>query len=169
MLITLCVSSNLSGDNNTLNNKYCFHSFIDAGIYWIENPIGQALIDTNATVTVLLKNFGIAELTSIDITYTIDGVPRAKETWTGHLLPGEITKYTFKTKLPKIPGTFSLCAYTTLFDDANASNNKICKSIVSTSGIEKITVDGISLYQNIPNPATDITTINYTLPEPAKN
>ena len=168
----LCTFTKLAGDMNTYNNKVCFHSFKDVGVYWIEQPISQALIDTSTAITVALKNFGITAVNSIDITYTIDAVPQVKETWTGALLPGNTVLYTFTTKLTKeqvsaLNSDFSLCAYTTMLEDANAANNRTCKSIATINAINEITVDGITLFQNVPNPVTDVCMFNFTMTNPS--
>jgi hypothetical protein len=164
----LCAATQLSGDLNTANDKKCFRSFKDVGVYWITNPISQAFVDTSTSVKVAIKNYGIAEVDSTDITYTIDGVPKAKETWKGKLMPGDIEYYVFRKKMEAKGGTFSLCAYTTMQNDANAANNKICKSVNSTNGIKAVNSEGVTLFQNVPNPCSNTTDIYYIIPSPGK-
>ena len=40
------------GDVNTSNDKTCFRSIDDIGVYWIDSPISKALINDNTKVTV---------------------------------------------------------------------------------------------------------------------
>ncbi len=165
----LCAFTQLANDGNRSNDKICFYSFKDVGVYWIEKPLSDALIDTDTKVTVTIKNYGISEIDSTDITYTIDGVPQSKETWKGKLLPDELASYTFIKSLQFKVGAFNLCAYTTLQFDANAANNKSCKSIDIINSISQFSIlhSQFSILNLYPNPCSDYTIIKYYLPEPS--
>ena len=161
----LCASTNVKGDANASNDKSCFHSFDDIGAYWIEEPISEAFIDTSTAVTVSIKNYGVAVIDTADITFTVNGVPKAKEKWSGRLFPGSIANYTFSTKLQPISGTFRLCAYASMLNDANPANNQVCKSINSIDEVKPILHSQFSILNSYPNPASDNINIEYFIPE----
>ncbi len=99
----------------------------DAGIKDVTQPGAQASATSSNPVNVVLKNFGTLDITSADISYTIDGGTPVTQTWTGTLIPGDTVSVSL-AGFTAPTGAFTLCAYTTLTGDTNSFNDTICIS-----------------------------------------
>jgi hypothetical protein len=86
------------------------------------------------------------------------------ETWTGTLNYGDSTDYTFTNTFNAPIGLYQICALTELTNDADPSNDMVCKTVLST-GFDEITENGMKLWQNVPNPAEGKTIISYEIPK----
>lgn len=96
----------------------------DAGIASIDTPSGD-LCSGSSVVEVTLENFGTADLTTVTISYSLDGTAPSTYNWTGSLTSGATTTVT----LPSISfgiGSHSLSAETSLPNgvaDEDSSND----------------------------------------------
>jgi len=165
----LCAYTTLSGDTYTQNDSSCKQIIVnpaanDVGISDILQP-ASAANPGNLAVKVVIKNFGTITQTSIPLSYRRATTAAVNEIWTGSLASGATTEYTFTT-LTNVPSgnAFSFCAYTNLANDAYIHNDSICKSVLISNGINNADEAGFWLGQNMPNPTTGITNIEYSLP-----
>jgi len=166
---TLCAYSRVPTDTYTQNDTTCTAIDIipaqyDAGITEILSPVNTTLINAPVTVEVKIKNFGTEPLTSIDLQYDINsGVP-VTATWTGTLAPNAETTYTFTQTYLSPSGNYSFCSKTNLSNDQNSTNDKTCKTVAGTTGIDDSNSSALQLGQNMPNPASGNTVIPFKLP-----
>ncbi len=130
---TLCAWTVLAGDSNTFNDTLCMTFYgtpnLDAGVTQFIQPAALTGNEgATQTVQVQITNFGTDTLTSIPVSYTINGAVQATQTWTGTLLPGGNSSLTF-TQTYLIPGgTYELCAYTGMVPDGDHNNDTLCIS-----------------------------------------
>lgn len=112
---------------------------LDAGIISIVSPVGNVCATTFAPI-VTLRNFGSTTLTSVTITYQVDGNPASNYNWTGSLASGGQTNVT----LPNITttaGTHTLTMCTNAPNsgtDGNTGND-------CTTGIISVSTGGTPL------------------------
>jgi len=106
----------------------------DAGVNQILNPISSTVTGDSIVVEVEVKNFGTDTLTTVPVTYTIDGTIVAAENWTGSLLHSEVDTFTFTTKYLASGVNYDICAYTSMPSDMQLHNDTVCASIVATPG-----------------------------------
>ncbi len=164
----LCSWTNLSGDTYDFNDTTCVTlnagpANIDGGVISIISPSGFTWAGQNVTVTIRVKNHGLQTLNSVPVQFLIDGVPQTTELITTPLAPGAETDYTFVTTFTSPSADYQLCAKTAIAGDAITTNDQFCQGMII--GVEELSLDGIILMQNIPNPAADETTIGFTIPE----
>jgi hypothetical protein len=166
---SLCVKTILSGDTYTGNDKICNNfsvspALLDAAISTIVSPSGTVPLYTAKTVTVRIVNKGTTLLNSMDVQYKIGTLAPVIENWSGTSLGyGDSVDYTFTQTYYGPIGTYTICAKTLLTGDVNPSNDEVCEFILS-DGIVTSMENGFKLWQNIPNPAREITTIKFEIP-----
>lgn len=119
----------------------------DAGVIAIQTPGAQNNVGDNVTPKVTIKNFGTDVLTSIPVAYSINGGAPVVENWTGNLVPGATTDYTFASPFVVQTQDYNICAYTTLASDIYTSNDKTCKDVdvvpaANDVGVIRILVPG---------------------------
>jgi hypothetical protein len=165
----ICSWSELPGDVYDYNDTTCTTlssgpANIDAGVIAIMQPSGTTVIGTPVTVTVRVRNFGLQTLNSIPVQYSVDGVPMTTEVITTPLASGAETDYTFTTTFTSPMADYDLCAKTSVSGDAINNNDEMCNNMLVS--IDEIERNGITLMQNVPNPALDETTIGFSIPIP---
>lgn len=167
----LCAYTTLSFDTYQFNDGFCESIDVvpppmDAGIQSIVYPTYQTLFGYDTTISVWVKNYGIDTIKSCDLEYSIAGAVQATETWTGKLASGDSIQYTFSNKYSHtFVGYYYLKVYTKLSSDGFSQNDTL-KLILESfyNDIEESNLDGFWLGQNIPNPATGLTHIEYSIP-----
>lgn len=167
----LCAFTDVTNDTYLYNNSTCDSIEVlppqkDAGLQSIVYPLSQTTYGWDTTVAVWIKNYGQDTIKSTDMEYSAAGIVSATETWTGNLAPGDSILYLFNKKLNHpFVGYFYFKVYTKLNGDGYAKNDTI-KIILEShfSDIFESELNGFTLGQNVPNPASGITTINYTVP-----
>jgi hypothetical protein len=169
---TLCAYTDLTSDTHAFNDSTCAvysvtTALIDAGITKIIQPAGPVTnIGPAVTVQATIKNFGANTLTSIPVSFIVNGGIPVTETWSGTLLSGDSTDYTFTaTYVAPYLGFYTMCVTTALSTDPVVANNKVCKTYNTNMGIEEAANNGIYLGQNMPNPASNLTQIDYYTPD----
>jgi len=159
----LCAFTKIPQDLVSVNDTTCIQvsalpAFTDAGISSILLPGDTAHQPQN--VTVRIRNYGLNPVSNIPVSYAVSGMLASTETYTGNLNPGDSADFTFTTTYTFTQGAMhQLCTWTHLTGDMVTSNDTVCKNVYGTIGIEQWTATGFILGQNIPNPATRITTI----------
>ncbi|MFC2111403.1 right-handed parallel beta-helix repeat-containing protein, partial [Bacteroidota bacterium] len=138
----------------------------DAGVIAIINPVDTTFAAQSYNVIVKIVNYGTSTITSMSVEYDVNGMNTVTETYTGSINQFDTIVYTFNTKLLSSIGMYQLCSRTNLTNDADPANDKTCISMVGViDGIVEISESGLALWQNIPNPANEITTIKYLVPK----
>ncbi|MDX9931246.1 MAG: right-handed parallel beta-helix repeat-containing protein [Bacteroidales bacterium] len=129
---------------------------IDPAIVRIAEPVSSTACNMPVFVKIVLLNAGLNTLYSIPVSYSVDGVLQASETWTGTLNSSDSIEYQFTTTFPGPLNTYDICAFITLPSDEDTSNIKICKTIVATGvGIENGN-SGNTALNMAPNPADEV-------------
>jgi hypothetical protein len=165
----VCAYTALSGDIYTSNDKSCKHviakaAALDAAAIKILSPKDTCSYGANVVI-VRIKNMGTTPMTSCKVSYYINSPSnKVTETWTGTLNYGDSTDYTFTNTFNAPIGLYQICALTELTNDADPSNDMVCKTVLST-GFDEITENGMKLWQNVPNPAEGKTIISYEIPK----
>ncbi|MEI6822987.1 MAG: GEVED domain-containing protein [Bacteroidota bacterium] len=161
--ISLCAWTALIGDVNLFNDTACLNTTAvyanNVGVTKIISPSDSAVVGTYQKVKIMIKNKGLTTATSIPVAYQRGIGTIINETWTGSLAYNDSVVYTFIDSLAVPTGvSFSLCAWTKLIGDQDTLNDKTCKTVQITMGINENTANGSI---NIsPNPAHDKLNIN---------
>ncbi len=131
---TIEVRTNLTGDEDNNNDpvtKDVTHIFAnDIGAIEITSPnTGEGLGLEDVTITI--ENFGTAEQSNFDVSYTVDGGTPVVETVAGPLGSGATLDYTFTTQVDlSTPGaSYLIEASSELGSDSQASNNSTSKGV----------------------------------------
>lgn len=133
----IVVATNLVGDEDPANDsttKNVTHVFAnDIGVVEITSPVdGEGL--GNEEVTVVIENFGTANASNFDVSYTIDGGTPVVETVAATVNAGSTINYTF-TSLADLsdPGSYEFEASTLLTSDSDNANDAVTKTVVNLS------------------------------------
>ena len=169
----LCAYTSLTGDIYTSNDQTCENirataAALDAGVTLLISPKDTTPYGANV-VKVRIKNFGSTPMSTCDIKYYVNSASNSvTETWNGTALNmGDSVDFTFTQTYNAPIGYYQVCALTMLPNDVNSSNDKTCKTVLSSS-YEELMANGMKLWQNIPNPANGITLIDYEIPTAGK-
>ncbi|MEI6765541.1 MAG: GEVED domain-containing protein [Bacteroidota bacterium] len=166
---TLCGYTKRVGDTYWFNDSTCVSRNVtaasnDVGVSAILSPGAQTISGDSVAVTVRIKNYGTTLQTTFPVGYKRNGVQLAAEVWSGSLAGGDSTTYTFHQKYISPLSNYVLCGYTMMTGDANPANDQTCFTPTGVIGIDVYDANLLELWQNIPNPANDLTTIYYNLP-----
>jgi parallel beta-helix repeat protein len=101
----------------------------DAGVaaQFVKPNKNYANTGTQVPVKIRIENLGLDTLTNINVGYEAGNAVPVLENWTGIILPFASDEYEFSTKLTAPVGEISLCAFTKLYGDKDASNDTACK------------------------------------------
>jgi hypothetical protein len=163
---TLCAYTDVAGDVYVQNNDTCSHVTVnpaanDIGVTQIIEPGAAAFGTTPVKVT--LKNFGTNTQTSFTVAYRRNNLTPVETPWTGSLAAGASVDFTFPSNMTVPNGTsFAFCVWTKLNNDAYNLNDTVCKSVLV--GIDEVDGSNLWLGQNVPNPTTGLTNIEYNIP-----
>ena len=102
----------------------------DVKMVSILQPASQQAANSQATVQVQLRNVGINTLTSIPVTYQVGANTPVTQTWTGSLASNASTNFTFTTQFAAPTGAFTVCAWTSLPNDGDLTNDSACKNSI---------------------------------------
>lgn len=111
-------------------DDFCIYAPIgdDVGITAITAPVGGAPVGTSQNVVVVLENFGSTTITSVPITFTVNGGNPQTITWTGSLAPCAVVTVV----LPQttfVQGVNTICAFSQLATDVDNSNDTTCADV----------------------------------------
>lgn len=136
----------------------------NVGVIAIVQPSVSVIQGSNVTIEVTIKNFGDADVSNIPVSYTLNGLVQANETFTGTIPSLGTANYTFTDTYVGPMTLHQICAKTNLVGDENTADDQTCVSIQSVVGIEDNYGNSLILLQNIPNPANEQTEIRFNLP-----
>ncbi|MDA3909748.1 MAG: T9SS type A sorting domain-containing protein [Bacteroidales bacterium] len=95
----------------------------DAGVLLVQS-IDSDCDMTDVEVTCTIKNYGINEITSLDVAFSVDGGTEVVETYTGSILYGTTVEFTFSTMADVSGvGTHEIQVYTLLIGDETPTND----------------------------------------------
>jgi len=147
------VCTNLSNDeesNNNCNTSNITHLFSDdIGITAITAPISSETLGNAEQITVTITNFGGAEQTSFDVSYTLDGTT-ITESISDPLAGNSEMIYTFMQSGDfSAIGAHDLMATTLLSNDSDLTNDSMSVTIIKNScePTTNCNGDGIRLFQ----------------------
>ncbi len=116
----------------------------DAGITVVINPIGQNCGTGSIIPQVTLANFGTNALTSVTISYTIDGGTPTTFNWTGNLAQNATTNVTLPAFTPP-PGVYTFNAFTT---NPNGVADQDASNDATTTTSSSVTATNIPLFED---------------------
>jgi len=179
----LCAETQLTGDIYTINDGKCKNfnplpALVDVGVLQIVSPlpdsVGRICFYHAAaqpwyqfTVRVLIRNFGQNTQTSIPLKYSFStGGTVYTDTWTGTLAQNSQDTFNLTTLFLPVIGAQQVCVETDLGGDAVSTNNKGCLTYtgVQCTGIDDYGQYGFILHQNVPNPFSQRTLIEFETP-----
>lgn len=99
----------------------------DGGVTTITAPGAIVPEASSQPVTVIVKNYGLDTLTTMQITYVHNQNPPVTITYNDTILPTG-TKLVTLPNLTVLGGHNTICAYTTVNDDSNPGNDQTCKT-----------------------------------------
>ncbi|MFK7947298.1 MAG: T9SS type A sorting domain-containing protein [Saprospiraceae bacterium] len=84
------------------------------------------------TVAVNITNFGTNTVTSVDVSYSVNGATPITETWTGSIATNEDSAYVFTTTFDaSVPGNYEIKTWTSLPNDLVTTNDTITITVTS--------------------------------------
>ncbi|MCF8373217.1 MAG: T9SS type A sorting domain-containing protein [Bacteroidales bacterium] len=126
---SICAWTTMVGDTIPQDDTTCIafygNPLWDAGVTAILAPGALELENTSISPQVTIENFGVNTLTSCDIAYTINSGAPVIYAWTGSLATGSTANVILPAFI--VPGGFdTICAYTMLQLDGDATNDETC-------------------------------------------
>lgn len=105
----------------------------DAGVLAITSPVSGCALGSADSIRVQVKNFGLDTLTSVPVSFTINGGAAVNETIATQILPGDTLEYTFTSAVANLStfGNYDFKAYTSLPGDAIATNDTANSVVVN--------------------------------------
>ena len=104
--------------------EICNSSDIDAGVSQIISPFSGCGLAVYEDVTVVINNFGLDTIFTLDASYTVNGGVPVTESVSTTILPGNNFTYTFASQANLGTfGTYNFDAWTTLAGDTNNFND----------------------------------------------
>ncbi|MBZ0135141.1 MAG: hypothetical protein K8I27_02065, partial [Planctomycetes bacterium] len=103
----------------------------DVGVVSVDTPVGGSGLTATETVSVTIRNFGVATQSNIPVSFTINaGVP-VVEVYPGPITGGATDTYTFTATadLSTPSTTYSIVASTALVGDASAANDSASANV----------------------------------------
>ncbi|MFO7721765.1 MAG: GEVED domain-containing protein, partial [Bacteroidales bacterium] len=99
---------------------------IDVGVAEVTLPATDTVPGSSLYPTVKIVNYGTGMYQSIPVTYAVDGITVASETWTGMITGFDTTHFTFSTPFTVPSNPYQLCASTALTTDTVLFNDTKC-------------------------------------------
>lgn len=101
----------------------------DVGVIAMTIPSDSIENGSTVTVKVSIKNYSDQILTSIPVSYLVNGLPQVNEIWTGTINPQDTVNYIFNGKYKSLATDYTICAFTKNIGDHYTFNDSICKNI----------------------------------------
>jgi hypothetical protein len=137
---------------------------LDAGVISVNNINDMENGGSSKNIQVTLKNFGSQTLTSVPVSFTINGGTPVTETWTGSMQADSTSQYTFATPYIVPDGDYTVCVYTELAGDGNPGNDQTC---VNKFGLPVFTVPYSDDFESVSYWYTEGATTQWQLGQPS--
>ncbi len=99
---------------------------LDAGVVSIDNVDDMEDGGSSINMQVTIKNYGSQTLTTMPVSYSINGGAWVTNTWTGSIDADEEDMFTFTTPFIVPDGDYTICVRTELPGDGNPGNDELC-------------------------------------------
>jgi hypothetical protein len=112
----------------------CMSAFAqDAGISTIVSPQTTGTLSSITAYILQLKlsNYGTTVLSSVPVSYSINGTVTNTGNWTGTLLPGDSVQIMVSPPFSLQNGSNTICVYTVLPGDLDNSNDTTCSVVMA--------------------------------------
>ena len=133
----ICAWTSITADTHTENDSTCKNikptPQYDAGVISIVNPNTSVHTGDTIYVQVKIKNFGTQSLTTIPVSYKIGNNLPFSDFYSGLIAPSDTVDFTFQQAFIAQSGSNNMCAWTSLANDGNSSNDSICIFFTSSS------------------------------------
>ena len=120
----------------------------DIGVISILQPSASSPTGVSDTVKILIANYGSTAASGFNVNYEINGGTPVSQVFSGTLLPCDIDTVIFVTPFIVPNGTFNICSFTSLANDANQLNDTICKN---SQGVPLITLPYVDDFETGPS------------------
>ncbi len=133
----------------------------DAGVVAINSPSNAAQMGSVVTVVASIKNHGTSILTSIPVSYQVNGSVAVNDVFTpagSGLKPDSVAQFTFGTSFNAPIDPFNICVKTNVAGDAYYNNDEMCDSISILPANLDVAVTNI---EAIPTFGNDTTKFSY--------
>lgn len=133
----IMAKTNLGSDQNSENDTVSFfvsHLYAhDLGITNISSPVSGSYLSAGETVIVTIKNYGAITQTDFEVSYVLNGGTPVTEIVPGPIFSESEIDFTFVTTVDLSDiGNYELLSYTSLPEDADASNDNFTTSIANS-------------------------------------
>ena len=116
----------------------------DSGVSSIDSPLNGALT-SDEVITVTITNYGENSISNFDVSYQVDGGAVVTENFSGTILTGESSQYSFSstTDMSSVGTTYQIYSYTQLSGDEDSENDGVYSDVTHLNpndlGISEIT------------------------------
>ena len=131
--------------NDTMDPYPTLTSFpYDSGVSSIDSPV-NGILTSSEIITVTITNYGENSISNFDVSYQIDGGAVVTENFSGTILTGESSLYSFSstTDMSSVGTTYQIYSYTQLSGDEDSENDGVYLDITHLNpndlGISEIT------------------------------
>jgi hypothetical protein len=154
-------SSSLTGDGWVIDDfKLGIHNPAkDAKLISIINPDSSTFTGDSISVNILFTNLGTDSIYNLDLNYKINNSTAVTETYNNTIAPMDSVSYAFNQKYAALNSDYQICSFTSLNNDADNSNDTICKMINSLVPDYDIEVNSIINPINLITLAGDSVTV----------
>ncbi len=154
--------SRVTGDiqvSNDTASRVVPVSSTDASVRRIVSPVANSTISASTPITATIRNMGTVAISNFDVAYSVNNVPRATQTVTNTIQPGDSINFTFTSLwTPTGGGAFTVRVYITGFAaDGNTGNDTANVNVNSVVSVKDLSNNSLQVY---PNPSADIFNIN---------
>lgn len=152
------VSGDIAVSNDTVSRTVLVSS-TDASVRRVVSPAANATITGPTMITATIRNMGTVAISNFDVAYSVNNVPRATQTITSTIQPGDSLNFSFTSQwTPTAGGSYMVRVYITGFAaDGNKGNDTASVSVNSTVATSDISRQLLQVY---PNPANDVFNIS---------
>jgi hypothetical protein len=131
-------------------------------------PVDTTCFNTAINPILCIRNEGTDPASSFSVIYQVDNSAPVSQAWSGLLLPGDSVCIQFAQAYVSPSGAYNFKIWVEVTGDLDTSNNhltRVLTGVVCNPGFEEFSYSGLRVAQNIPNPSSDRTFIEFFLPE----
>ena len=131
--------------NDTMDPYPSLTSFpYDSGVSSIDSPV-NGILTSNEIISVTITNYGENSISNFDVSYQVDAGAVITENFSGTILTGESTQYSFSSTadMSSVGTTYQIYSYTELSTDEDSENDGVYLDVTHLNpndlGISEIT------------------------------